>query len=138
MGQRALLHGDFWPGNLLWRDGRLVAVIDWEDAKIGDPLEDLAISRLDVCFIFGRNALHHFTETYLAHNPINTDSLPLWDLQAANRMLHGLPDWADGWSDLGRPDLTADFMRQEALWLAKQAISQKTVSTINETLRTAF
>ena len=25
-----LLHGDFWPGNILWRDGRLVAVIDWE------------------------------------------------------------------------------------------------------------
>ncbi|MEZ4728676.1 MAG: phosphotransferase [Caldilineaceae bacterium] len=25
----ALLHGDFWPGNLLWQDGRLAAVIDW-------------------------------------------------------------------------------------------------------------
>jgi len=24
----ALLHGDFWPGNLLWKDGQLVAVID--------------------------------------------------------------------------------------------------------------
>jgi len=24
-----LLHGDFWPGNILWRDGQLVAVIDW-------------------------------------------------------------------------------------------------------------
>lgn len=40
-----LLHGDFWPGNILWRDGQLVAVIDWEDAAIGDPLADLANSR---------------------------------------------------------------------------------------------
>src|SRR5260370_15637127 len=30
-----LLHGDFWPGNILWRDGQLVAVIDWEDAALG-------------------------------------------------------------------------------------------------------
>src|SRR5438067_5191571 len=27
--ERVLLHGDFWPGDTLWRDGRLVAVIDW-------------------------------------------------------------------------------------------------------------
>ena len=33
----SLLHGDFWPGNSLWRDGQLVAVIDWEDAFWGDP-----------------------------------------------------------------------------------------------------
>src|SRR5579872_6184424 len=26
-----LLHGDFWPGNTLWRDGQLVAIIDWEE-----------------------------------------------------------------------------------------------------------
>ncbi|MCB0030646.1 MAG: phosphotransferase, partial [Anaerolineales bacterium] len=26
-----LQHGDFWPGNSLWVDGRLSAVIDWED-----------------------------------------------------------------------------------------------------------
>ena len=25
-----LLHGYLWPGNLLWQDGRLVAVVDWE------------------------------------------------------------------------------------------------------------
>src|SRR5262249_7766747 len=43
----ALLHGDFWPGNLLWRDGALVGVIDWEDAALGDPLADLANSRLE-------------------------------------------------------------------------------------------
>ncbi|HTU59534.1 MAG TPA: phosphotransferase, partial [Polyangiales bacterium] len=28
----ALLHGDFWPGNLLWHNDQLAAVLDWEDA----------------------------------------------------------------------------------------------------------
>jgi aminoglycoside phosphotransferase (APT) family kinase protein len=36
----SLLHGDYWPDNTLWRDGRLVCVIDWEDAALGDPLAD--------------------------------------------------------------------------------------------------
>jgi aminoglycoside phosphotransferase (APT) family kinase protein len=27
-----LLHGDYWPGNILWKDGRLAGIIDWEDA----------------------------------------------------------------------------------------------------------
>lgn len=42
-----LLHNDFWPGNLLWNAGSLVAVIDWEDAALGDPLADLANTRLE-------------------------------------------------------------------------------------------
>ncbi len=52
-----LLHGDYWPGNILWRDDLLVAVIDWEDAAIGDPLIDFAISRLDILTIFGIEAM---------------------------------------------------------------------------------
>lgn len=44
----ALLHGDYWPGNVLWNDGQLVAIIDWEDAEIGDPLADIANSRLEL------------------------------------------------------------------------------------------
>jgi aminoglycoside phosphotransferase (APT) family kinase protein len=32
-----LLHGDYWPGNILWRDGTIEAVVDWEEAQFGDP-----------------------------------------------------------------------------------------------------
>lgn len=37
-----LVHGDFKPGNVLLEDGhRLVALLDWELAHLGDPMEDL-------------------------------------------------------------------------------------------------
>ncbi len=37
-----LVHGDFKPGNvLLDADDRLVALLDWELAHLGDPMEDL-------------------------------------------------------------------------------------------------
>jgi aminoglycoside phosphotransferase (APT) family kinase protein len=38
------LHGDFTAGNLLVRDGRLSAVIDFGCAAVGDPACDLAIA----------------------------------------------------------------------------------------------
>ncbi len=41
-GPVALVHGDAGPGNFLFEHGRLTALIDWELAHLGDPMEDLA------------------------------------------------------------------------------------------------
>lgn len=38
----AIVHADFRTGNLLVENGRLSAVLDWELAHVGDPMEDLA------------------------------------------------------------------------------------------------
>jgi len=44
-GQCCLVHGDFRSGNFLYnRNGEIPALLDWEMAHIGDPLEDLAWS----------------------------------------------------------------------------------------------
>src|SRR5260370_22325159 len=43
-----LLHGDFWPGNVLWKDGQLVALIDWKDAALGNPPPDVANTPLAI------------------------------------------------------------------------------------------
>jgi aminoglycoside phosphotransferase len=37
-----VVHGDFGPQNLLIDDGRISALVDWEFAHLGDPIEDLA------------------------------------------------------------------------------------------------
>jgi hypothetical protein len=41
-GPEALLHLDFHPMNVLVADGRVSAVLDWANARIGDPRADLA------------------------------------------------------------------------------------------------
>ena len=43
-GPPVWIHGDVMPGNLLVRDGRLSAVIDWEAFGTGDPATDLMVA----------------------------------------------------------------------------------------------
>ncbi|MFE0758587.1 phosphotransferase family protein [Inquilinus sp. NPDC058860] len=88
-----LLHGDYWPGNLLWRGGRLQAVVDWEDAAAGDPLADLANARLELFIAHDEDAMAALTRHYLALSGIDPASLPRWDLWAALRPIAGLPGW---------------------------------------------
>lgn len=118
-----LLHGDFWPGNWLWSDGRLTAIIDWEDAARGDPLSDLAISRLDMHLIFGSAARAAFTQAYQTANPIDFSQLPYWDLYAALRAAWGIPEWAGGWPALGRPDITAQTLHRRHLAFVNQTLA---------------
>lgn len=88
-----LLHGDFWPGNMLWQDGRLTSIIDWEDAAVGDPLADLANSRLELMMLLGTDIMNDFTSRYLEANPTDIADLPYWELCAALRPITGMADW---------------------------------------------
>jgi aminoglycoside phosphotransferase (APT) family kinase protein len=89
-----LLHGDFWPGNILWKDGRIAGVIDWEDAAFGDPLADVANTRLEILWAFGVDAMRHFTQHYQSIAPIDFTNLPVWDLFAALRPAGKISEWA--------------------------------------------
>lgn len=40
-GAASWIHGDIHPGNVLTREGKLAAIIDWGQAAIGDPAVDL-------------------------------------------------------------------------------------------------
>lgn len=41
---RVLVHGDYRLSNLIWRDGAIAAVLDWERAFLGDPMADVAFT----------------------------------------------------------------------------------------------
>lgn len=118
----ALLHGDFWPGNIIWRDGTLAAVIDWEHAARGNPLADLAISRMDNYWGFGREAMEAYTSHYISATGMDTTDLPVWDLFAALRPMGNLKVWAQGWSHYGRPDVSEQLMRNRHGNFLRQAL----------------
>ncbi|MDQ2648395.1 MAG: phosphotransferase family protein [Actinomycetota bacterium] len=41
-GPVSLIQGDTGPGNFMYTDGKVVAVVDWELAHLGDPMDDIA------------------------------------------------------------------------------------------------
>lgn len=122
----ALLHGDYWPGNLLWRNHQLVAVIDWEDAQIGDPLLDLAVTRLDVLWIFGLDAFESFTQQYQTLMDIDYANLPYWDLCATLRLARlvglDLAEWTAFFIPYGRHDITEHTLREHFQLFITQAL----------------
>ena len=114
LGAPRLLHGDFWPENLLWHDGAIVAILDGEDAAIGDPLSDLTCSRLELRYKFGLEGMQAFTETYGSRLPIDWERLALWEIYVGAAAQHFMGDW-------GLPSDREAHMRQIALTSIQEA-----------------
>jgi aminoglycoside phosphotransferase (APT) family kinase protein len=126
--ESVLLHGDYWPGNILWRDDTLIAIVDWEDAKLGDPLIDFAISRLDILTIFGIDAMQSFTHHYQSLMDIDYANLPYWDLCAALRLARligpDLAEWTAFFVPYGRHDITEHSLREHFQFFVRQAFEK--------------
>ena len=93
-GAPVLLHGDFWPQNLIWRDGRIAAILDWEDAALGDPLSDLACALLELKYLFDDVLVAGFLAAYGRHAPIDRQRLALWQVYVASAAQHYMGDWS--------------------------------------------
>ncbi|MDR0270654.1 phosphotransferase [Paenibacillus sp.] len=118
MNRDVLLHGDFWPGNIMWKDGCIAAVIDWEDAAQGDPLYDLANSRLEMLWAYGVAAMLQFTYQYqLRNSDLDFTKLSYWDLYAVLKPASSLSDW-------GLEADTERQMREKHRWFTDQAFAQ--------------
>lgn len=89
-----ILHGDYWPGNILWEDEVLKAVIDWSDSAYGDPLADVANARFEIMLTLGQEAMQTFTDRYKKLMPhLDYQNLNYWDLFAVYRIGPIIDTW---------------------------------------------
>jgi len=116
-GTPALLHGDFWPGNLRWDGEELVGVLDWEDCHRGDPMVDVAVTRLELRYLLGPGGAERFTELYGARKPVDLPRLALWDCYVASAALTYMGSW-------GLPEAEVTHMRQEATAFVHEAAAR--------------
>lgn len=90
--RETLVHGDFRPANLLVEEGRVMAVLDWEFAHIGDPAEDLGWYLTpyyaDEHLIAGRRSAAEFIARYEAALGAATDpkAIAFWSVYAMYRL----------------------------------------------------
>ena len=113
-GQDTLLHGDFWPENLLWVDGDIRAVLDWEDAALGDPLSDVACTRVELRYRYGPGIMRIFTHAYEQYRPVDRQRLALWQIYVAAAAQRYMGSW-------GLPAEQEAHMRREALASIREA-----------------
>ncbi len=113
-----LVHGDYWPGNVIWQAGTLAAVIDWEDACLGDPLADLAAARVELACAYGNGAMERFTNSYLEATsavPLGVDALPVWEVYVSASALATMHDWGlDPVAEAERRSRTRRFFERAA------------------------
>jgi aminoglycoside phosphotransferase (APT) family kinase protein len=92
-GTPRLLHADYWPGNVLWHDGAIAAVLDWEDACVGDPLVDVACMRAELYRLADEPTAARFTDSYAERLPVDRSRLLWWDLYMATAPLLFMDGW---------------------------------------------
>jgi aminoglycoside phosphotransferase (APT) family kinase protein len=95
------LHGDVWPGNLLWTGDQCVGVIDWKEACVGHPGRDLANLRHFAALHHGSDGARLVVEGWEDETGRKATDVAYWDIVwalyswGATDVLTG-PDWPHG------------------------------------------
>jgi len=89
----SLLHGDYWPHNIIWKDAAIAAVIDWEDAAIGDPISDVACAQLELRYAFGIEGAALFVEAYARQRSVDPERLAWWQAYVAASGVSSMANW---------------------------------------------
>ncbi len=86
------VHIDYWIGQLLWEQGRINAVLDWEEAGYGDPAYDVAYCRMVLWIDEGPAAANELLKVYEAEVGHPVVNLPFWEYASTPRVMHN-PTW---------------------------------------------
>lgn len=91
--QPALLHIDYWSGNILWHERQISAVVDWEEAAFGDPGVDVGYCRMQLYLEGLDDAAETFLRIYEQEIGQRVANLGLWELAASARPMTDPEGW---------------------------------------------
>ena len=115
------LHMDYWPGNVLWLDGRVSAVLDWDAAAYGDPALDVGYFRMNMYLRGIKEAADVFLEHYeAARGPVR--NLGFWELACAARPLPDPAAWIPSSRQMGDLGATDDRRNTDYYEFVEDAI----------------
>jgi aminoglycoside phosphotransferase (APT) family kinase protein len=123
-GPPVLVQGDTGPGNFMYADGKVVAVVDWELAHLGDPMDDIAwlsLRAVQEPFTHLPDRLAEYSE--LSGNPIDEHRVHYYRVMAETKLLvmrhspaaHGAQRSGGGGGDVGNALIYGVLHRR--LWL---------------------
>jgi Ser/Thr protein kinase RdoA (MazF antagonist) len=106
--QAVFIHMDYWPGNVLWHEGRISAVLDWDAAAYGDPALDVAYFRMNMYLRGIKEAADIFLKHYEAESGARVRNLGFWELARAAGPLPNPALWIPVSREMGDAGSTDD------------------------------
>jgi aminoglycoside phosphotransferase (APT) family kinase protein len=113
----SVVHGDFHPGNMILKDGEVIAIVDWSGFMVGDPMAGLGWTLA----LYIGNAKHDFPpevfedliqgyiQEYEKISPVNKDTLAYFiTFRLAMALLEGL----DGQTHWTQPQIVNTILSE--------------------------
>jgi aminoglycoside phosphotransferase (APT) family kinase protein len=82
-GQRVFVHGDVWPGNIVWTDDDVAVLIDWKSAGVGAPEVDVGGLRNILNIMFGAEGPDVVLDGWEQATGSKARDIAYWDAVAA-------------------------------------------------------
>ena len=114
-------HTDYWPGNTLWDDGELVAVVDWEAPATNERAMDVAYCSMDIRYQGMDKVADRFVTAYQETTGEPLPNLDYWEAVALCRPLPDISRWVPAWRKLGL-NVTEDQVRKTHSELIERAL----------------
>jgi aminoglycoside phosphotransferase (APT) family kinase protein len=81
--ETVFVHGDVWPGNVIWTDDGVAVLIDWKTAGVGAPGVDLGGIRNQLAIMFGPEAPSLVLDGWERATGTKASDIAYWDAVAA-------------------------------------------------------
>lgn len=101
-GEKVFSHTDYWPGNTLWKDGSLTAVVDWEAPATGAREMDVAYCALDIRYLGMDKVADRFIASYRDVSGESLPGLAHWEAVGLCRPMPDIAQWIAAWNAMGR------------------------------------
>lgn len=123
-----LVHDDFWSGNTVAYRGRVVGIIDWTSAEVGDPRTDVSECRIDLVLSHGIEVADAFRDDYERLAGARLADLWYFDLFRGFHALLEYEHWLEGYHDMGLVHLKPKEVGGRLRALLRRALEEGRIS----------
>jgi aminoglycoside phosphotransferase (APT) family kinase protein len=116
-----LLHGDYWPGNTLWSDDSLIAIVDWEEPRMGAPVYDISVLIQDAK-LFNMDIEEFVLDEHQRITGSTLNDVTFWRLIWVMNAMPDPGDWADDFMSMGGNPITPDEVRSNLAESAEELL----------------
>ena len=113
----SILHGDFHPMNLMVKNGKIEAILDWSGFMVGDPMYGLgwtkalfiATTKHELSEETFSQLLQMYIEAYESVRPIDNEKV---DYYVVYRLVRALIEGREGQEIWRRPDIVLNIVNE--------------------------